>query len=455
MTGEVDVATLEAEARRTRVAGVPAHAGPAPPRAALLGRLRRARRLPGAAATPAPPSTSWSGRDGRPRPGWDALGAGRLGRRGAARRARAGRPAARGRRGHLQPAPGVAAVRGRGSPARVLRPAGSRWRLDPLPTVVAAEDWADGRARRRPACPAARGRCSPTSTARGGCSPPAWCRPSSMWRHGPTCARPGAPHPADRPRIVVSATDLGRDADGALGGRGRPDPGALGPGLRDGEPPGRGPAAPRGLPPGRPAPADRLLHAAPRRAGRPGRRPALEDPRVVVLTPGRSARPPSTRPTSPRCSASRSSPAPTSSCARGGCGPATLGDRRARRRHAAPRRRRLVRPPRAAPRLRARRARACWRRPAAGRSSIANALGSGLVESPALAAFLPALCEALLDEPLLLPSAPTWWCGDPIGLAHVLAHLDRLVLRPVDPARGRGVHGPGLTAAQRDRWRAA
>ena len=72
---------------------------------------------------------------------------------------------------------------------------------------------------------------------------------------------------------------------------------------------------------------------------------------------------------------------------------------------------------------------------AARRGSLvtANAFGSGLVESPALPAFLPALCEALLDEPLLLPSAPAWWCGDPLGLAYVLEHLDTVVLRPVDP----------------------
>jgi uncharacterized alpha-E superfamily protein len=93
---------------------------------------------------------------------------------------------------------------------------------------------------------------------------------------------------------------------------------------------------------------------------------------------------------------------------------------------------------------------------AARRGSLvtANAVGSGLVESPALPVFLPALCEALLDEPLRLPSAPTYWCGDTDGLAYVAEHLEGLVLRPVDPAKGRGVYGPGLTAAQRERWRA-
>ena len=69
-----------------------------------------------------------------------------------------------------------------------------------------------------------------------------------------------------------------------------------------------------------------------------------------------SARPPSTRPTSPRCSASRSSRAPTSSSATAGSGPASSATAGAGRRDPAPGRRRLVRPARAARRLPARRA---------------------------------------------------------------------------------------------------
>ncbi len=49
----------------------------------------------------------------------------------------------------------------------------------------------------------------------------------------------------------------------------------------------------------------------------------------------------------------------------------------------------------------------------AGNVAVANPLGSGLVETPALLAFLPALCRRLLGEELRMPSVPTWWCGDP------------------------------------------
>lgn len=67
----------------------------------------------------------------------------------------------------------------------------------------------------------------------------------------------------------------------------------------------------------------------------------------------------------------------------------------------------------------------------AGNVTVANALGSGVLEHPVLMAFLPGLCQELLGEALLLPDIPTWWCGDPESLAHVLANLDRLTIKPV------------------------
>lgn len=73
----------------------------------------------------------------------------------------------------------------------------------------------------------------------------------------------------------------------------------------------------------------------------------------------------------------------------------------------------------------------------AGNVAVANALGSGWLESAALMPFLPALCRRLLDEDLALPSAPTWWCGDADSLAYVLDHLEQLVVMPVRAGTGR------------------
>lgn len=88
----------------------------------------------------------------------------------------------------------------------------------------------------------------------------------------------------------------------------------------------------------------------------------------------------------------------------------------------------------------------------AGHVTIANALGSGLVESPAFLTFLPALCRHLLDEDLLLPSVPTWWCGEAEGLRYVTGHIDRLVVKPAfGRRRGHSWFGHQLAAADKTR----
>ena len=48
-----------------------------------------------------------------------------------------------------------------------------------------------------------------------------------------------------------------------------------------------------------------------------------------------------------------------------------------------------------------------------GNVAIANAVGSSLVESPSLMPFLPAICQAWMDQPLQIPSVATWWFGHP------------------------------------------
>jgi uncharacterized circularly permuted ATP-grasp superfamily protein/uncharacterized alpha-E superfamily protein len=86
-----------------------------------------------------------------------------------------------------------------------------------------------------------------------------------------------------------------------------------------------------------------------------------------------------------------------------------------------------------------------------GTVSVVNNLGSGILENPALLPFLPDLCERLLGQSLRLPSVDTWWCGDPASLDHVLNHLDSIVVRPISRGHGRSVRGAALSSAQRDR----
>ncbi|MEO0514982.1 MAG: circularly permuted type 2 ATP-grasp protein, partial [Planctomycetota bacterium] len=94
----------------------------------------------------------------------------------------------------------------------------------------------------------------------------------------------------------------------------------------------------------------------------------------------------------------------------------------------------------------------------AGNVAIANALGTGLLETPGLMPFYPGLCKSLLGEEEKLPSLATWWCGQPKEMEYVIEHLDELVIKPAypgAPARGLGgvnidaIFGDRLTAAQR------
>jgi uncharacterized circularly permuted ATP-grasp superfamily protein/uncharacterized alpha-E superfamily protein len=68
-----------------------------------------------------------------------------------------------------------------------------------------------------------------------------------------------------------------------------------------------------------------------------------------------------------------------------------------------------------------------------GNVALANPLGSGWMESSALLPYLPALCRHLLGEDLKIPTAPTWWCGQPQSLQHVLSNLAGMVIKPAFP----------------------
>jgi uncharacterized circularly permuted ATP-grasp superfamily protein/uncharacterized alpha-E superfamily protein len=86
----------------------------------------------------------------------------------------------------------------------------------------------------------------------------------------------------------------------------------------------------------------------------------------------------------------------------------------------------------------------------AGNVKVANALGSGLIETSAIMPFLPGLSTQLLGEKLKLPSVATWWCGQPYALDWVLDHLDSVVLKPAFPSSGmEPVFGAELPHAEK------
>jgi uncharacterized alpha-E superfamily protein len=89
----------------------------------------------------------------------------------------------------------------------------------------------------------------------------------------------------------------------------------------------------------------------------------------------------------------------------------------------------------------------------AGNVKVANALGSGLIETAAVMPFLPGLSRYLLGEDLKLPSVATWWCGQSYALNWVLDHLDSVVVKPAFPARGmEPVFGAELPQAEKGKF---
>ncbi|MFC3220296.1 circularly permuted type 2 ATP-grasp protein [Tianweitania populi] len=61
-------------------------------------------------------------------------------------------------------------------------------------------------------------------------------------------------------------------------------------------------------------------------------------------------------------------------------------------------------------------------------AAMVNALGSGILETRALLAFLPALAERLVGEDLKLPNIATWWCGQPAEANFVRERFDDLLI---------------------------
>lgn len=83
--------------------------------------------------------------------------------------------------------------------------------------------------------------------------------------------------------------------------------------------------------------------------------------------------------------------------------------------------------------------------------SIANGLGAGVLENPGLMPFLPNLAQEVLGEDLILPSAATWWCGQPKELGYVLDNLESLVIKNISNGPGaRTLFGAELSRSERE-----
>ena len=91
-----------------------------------------------------------------------------------------------------------------------------------------------------------------------------------------------------------------------------------------------------------------------------------------------------------------------------------------------------------------------------GSVTIVNSIGNGVADDKAVYAYVPELARFYLGEELILPNVDTYLLWDDDQRAHVLANLDRLVVKPVAEAGGYGITvGPAASDAELDACRDA
>lgn len=83
--------------------------------------------------------------------------------------------------------------------------------------------------------------------------------------------------------------------------------------------------------------------------------------------------------------------------------------------------------------------------------TIANGLGAGLAQAPALLPYLRRIARDFFGETLSLEEAPATWCGDAEALPRVLANIEAMVFRPVWQGAGPAiVFGDRLSTMDRE-----
>jgi len=86
----------------------------------------------------------------------------------------------------------------------------------------------------------------------------------------------------------------------------------------------------------------------------------------------------------------------------------------------------------------------------AGRVALANAPGTGVADDKAVYAYVPDMIRYYLDQDAILHNVKTYLCWRDKDLQHVLANLDKLVVKKVGESGGYGMLvGPHASAKER------
>jgi uncharacterized circularly permuted ATP-grasp superfamily protein len=77
-----------------------------------------------------------------------------------------------------------------------------------------------------------------------------------------------------------------------------------------------------------------------------------------------------------------------------------------------------------------------WRK---GNVGLANAPGAGVADDKVVYTYVPQIIRYYLGEEAILPNVPSFVCSDEAQRKHVLANLDKLVIKPANESGGYGM----------------
>lgn len=86
----------------------------------------------------------------------------------------------------------------------------------------------------------------------------------------------------------------------------------------------------------------------------------------------------------------------------------------------------------------------------AGRVALANAPGTGIADDKVVYAYVPQIIKYYLKQDAILPNVPTYVCWEKDQREHVLANLDKLVVKAANESGGYGmIIGPQASESER------
>ena len=89
----------------------------------------------------------------------------------------------------------------------------------------------------------------------------------------------------------------------------------------------------------------------------------------------------------------------------------------------------------------------------AGRVGLANAPGTGVADDKVVYAYIPKVIKYYLDQESIIPNVPTYMCWEEKDRKHVLANLDKLVVKAANESGGYGMLvGPHSTKHEQDEF---